>query len=181
METFDDFCTDLIEQAKRFLEKSIDSNDKVAKRAYLNASLLLTISALDAYINGISTELLHIQKLEIIEKSILSEREYGLKKGKIELSNKLKIYRTIERIEYLHFKFTKKHIDGNEHKWWPDLTYAIDLRNKIVHPKENVILTAKHVESAINSVLSCVNCLYNSIYGKGLPLFSIGIKSRYEF
>ena len=181
MDNFDSFCTDLLEQAKRFLEKYKETNNKDAKRAFLNSSLLLTISSLEAFVNGISSELMHIPQLTILEKSILSEKEFTIKKGKFELSNQLRIYRITERIEFLYFKFTKKQLRGNEYQWWTDLLNSIDLRNKIVHPKEDIVLTQNHVETAIYSVLSCVDNLYQAIYSKKLPMNPLGLKSRYDF
>lgn len=181
MGTFDSFCGDLIEQAKRFLEKSKEDTNPDGKRAYLNSSLLLAMSALEAYVNGIANELIHMSDISILEESLLSEKDIELKNGEFRLKNQLKIYRTTDRIEFLHKKFTTKTIKEEKLDWWTPLKQSIELRNKIVHPKEKVDLTVEKVEKALISIIDCINSLYIIVYDKKLPIYNRGIDSKYDF
>lgn len=184
MSDFDDYCADLIEQSKRFLEKSRESQsgNQDAYRAYINSSLLLSMSALEAYINGISSEIMLMGNLDTLDKSILSEQQYHFDKGKFKIRPKaLKIYRTVERIEFIYTKFKGKSIDGSKELWWNDLNTSIKLRNDIVHPKEKVTLEISHIEKAILSVINCVDSLCKAVYDKPFPKTNIGLQSKYTF
>ena len=57
MATFDVFANQLLEEAKRFLEKANDSSsDLAAEAAYLHAALTLSFCALEAHVNSIGEE-----------------------------------------------------------------------------------------------------------------------------
>ncbi|MEM9833771.1 MAG: hypothetical protein AAF944_24285 [Bacteroidota bacterium] len=81
MATFDDFSALLLEEAKRFFEKIEETQDSDARTAYMHSAVLIGISALEAYINGISQELINFPKTPIHEKSLLGEKEIELKNG----------------------------------------------------------------------------------------------------
>ena len=181
MSSFDDFCGDLIEQAKHFLEKSKRPENDDAFRAYLNASLLLSMSALEAYINGISSELLHMPKISVLERSILAEKEYHLKNGRFELKSTLKIYRTTDRIVYIYRKFSNNTLNGDDHKWWIKLKESIKLRNDIVHPKEEVVLKVESVQKALEAVIECINVLCLAVNDVKFPKHNRGLQSIYDF
>src|SRR5947208_947946 len=101
MSEIDTFSVQLFEQAKRFLEKARNEEGE-GKRAYLHASLLIGVSALEAHINAIADELLTTwTEINLLERSILSERDFVFENGEIELTNKLKMYRLIERFEFI--------------------------------------------------------------------------------
>ena len=53
MSAFDTFSAQLWEEAKRFFEKSKEATDEQSKTAYNHSSILIGMSALEAYINGI--------------------------------------------------------------------------------------------------------------------------------
>ena len=70
--------------------------------------LLLVMSSLEACVNSISEELLvepYNEEYNIVEQSLLLEKEFVFEKGQFVLGNKLKMYRLIERIEFLIRKF----------------------------------------------------------------------------
>ncbi len=56
MEKFDSFCYSLLDESKRFLEKAKSEKEQININAYLHASLLLSISSLEAFINGIADD-----------------------------------------------------------------------------------------------------------------------------
>ena len=177
---FDNFVIQLFEEAKTFFEKAKNSTEQESKEAYLHSSLLLVISSLEACVNSIVEEILidpYKDKYDLLEQSLLLEKDIVFENGRYKLGCKLKMSRIIERIEFLIFKFSGKEISPTT-EWFVQLRQSIDFRNKLVHPKEHIILTERQVENAIASVLETINELYKVVYGKAFPAYSFGTTSR---
>ena len=163
---FDNFVIQLFEEAKSFFEKAKSSTKQDSKDAYLHASLLLVMSSLEACVNSITAEIFidpYNNKYELIEQSLLLEKEIVFENGHYKLGNRLKMSRLIEKIEFLICKFSGKEIPSTC-EWFNQLKQSIDFRNKLVHPKEYIALTEKQVENAMASVLETINELYKAVY-----------------
>ncbi len=181
MSSFDKFSADLLEESKRFLELANNSETSVGETAFLHASILTGMSALEAYINSIAEELLTWPKFGLHEKALLGEKDIELKNGEFSLSEKLKIYRLTDRIEFLYYKFKSIKLSGKNEKWWPDLKNSIKLRNSLVHPKEEIKITSERVEVLIQSIIDCLLCLSQIIYGKKFSFKNLGLQSKLSF
>lgn len=181
MTDFDIFCNTLLEESKLFLEKAKKSKTKEEESCYLHASLMLCSSALEAFINGISDDFADSKKFSLLEKAMMLEKEIEFTKGKFNLTDKLKIFRLNDRVEFLYCKFKKTHIDKDNSKWWANLQNGLNLRNKLIHPKENVTVTIKLIELTIQATIDCIDELFKIIYKKGLPSLSMGLESKLNF
>lgn len=180
MTDFDSFAIQLLEESKALLEKA-KTAEHFTQNAYLHSSLLLAMSALEAYINSISEEILvepYKNGYTVYEQALLMEKEVRFDHGEYVLSNGLKISRITDRIEFLYYKFTRKKLNGNC-PWYLTLMQSIDLRNKLVHPKEHVSISAKQVESSIVSVVEAINELYKAIYKRKFPAYDRGIAPKH--
>src|SRR5438876_1146397 len=111
MSEADDFSKSLLEEGKRFYEKSNSESSPEGKAAYLHASLTLAFCALEAHVNGIADDFCGRDELSLLEKSLLGEKEVRLVKGEFALTETLKMSRLEDRIEFLHRKFTGAEID----------------------------------------------------------------------
>lgn len=180
MQEFDEFAVDLFEEATRFFEKANESKSDEEKKAYLHASILLGMSSLEAFLNAIAEELLVRPDLPLQEQAILAEKDIKFNKGKFELGNQLKIYRVIDRIEFIYCKFSGKSIT-NADLWHQNIKQSISLRNSLIHPKNLVAINEKQAENVLKSILDTVNQLYLSIYRKGLPIYLKGLQSKLSF
>jgi len=180
MSTFDEFSSNLLEEAKRFFEIAKESPDLIAKKAYLHASLLLSISSLEAFVNGIAIDFKNVSSLSLHEKAFLVEKQIILKTGEFLITDQLKMSRLIERIEFLFIKFNKALLDKRS-KWWQNLKAGISLRNNIVHPKEYHEIKDKQIEATLLAVIECINNLFRAIYRKKLPSFNMGLNSKLSF
>lgn len=181
MSEIDNFARQLLEEAKRFLEIAKVETKSDGKNAYLHAALLLAVSSVEAHINAIADEKLMMQDLEILEKSILAEKEYTFSDGKFELTEKLKMYRLVERIEFIYYRFTNTKINKAELDWWSPLLDAINKRNSIVHAKDKLELSHRDVKKAILSILEFLNFLYNSLYKTNYPAYGRKLDSKMNF
>lgn len=180
MITFDEFSNNLLEEAKRFLEIAKKNPDTTTNKAYLHASLLLSISSLEAFVNGIAIEFKDASALSLHEKAFLVEKKIILENGKFSMTNQLKVSRLIERVEFLFIKFNKKLLNKRA-KWWQNLKEGISLRNKIVHPKEYHEIDNQKIEATLLAVIECINNLFRAIYKKSFPSFNMGLDSRLTF
>ncbi len=179
MKNFDEFSNEILEEAKRFLEKAKETDDK-NKPPYLHASLLLSISSLEAFVNGIADDFKDATSMNIFERAFLTEREIALKNGKFQIVNGLKMTRLIERIEFLFRKFNYTKLDKRT-AWWQHLIHGIKLRNSLVHPKEYSRISTEEIERTLKAVLTCLDILFKAIYKKGLPVINKGLDSKLDF
>lgn len=180
MTDFDSFSIQLLEESKALLEKAT-TEDAFTQSAYLHSSLLLATSALEACINSIVEEILiepYRKQYTVYEQALLLEKDIKFDRGEYVLKNGLKISRITDRIEFLYYKYTGKKLDGND-SWYATLKQSIDLRNKLVHPKEHIQLTIKQVEISVLSVVDTINELYKAVYKHKFPAVDRGIVSKY--
>ena len=98
-------------------------------------------------------------------------------KGGFSLGKGLKISRMTDRIEFLYKKFSGNTLDTS-FQWYMNLKQGIDLRNKLVHPKEYVQLTFRQVEQANLAVISTIDELYKVIYKRKLPTVDRGLAPK---
>jgi len=183
MNEIDALSTQLFEEAKRFLEVAPASEiDQVAHDAFSHAALLLGFSALEAHVNAVAEELSMRPNLGVLDKSILTERDFALYEGRFELRERLKIYRFEDRLSYVFANFSKG--DANPlgtNAWWGQLKEGIDLRNKLVHPKGRVDVDTASVKAALLAILECLNALYGRVYARPFPPYNRGLHSILDF
>lgn len=180
MDNFDKYSVDLLEEAKRFLELAKKKQGASGEKAYLHAALLVSISSLEAFVNGIADDFKDSTAFSLHERAFLMEREVTLEKGKFKITNRLKMARLTERIEFLFNKF-KPNFLAKDADWWSNLRSGIQLRNNIVHPKEFSDIQYRDVEATIKSVISCINQLFLTVYKRSFPGFSLGLESKLNF
>ena len=180
MNEFDNFCSELLEQAKQFLEKARTEKKPYGQKAYRHACLLITICSLEAYINGISEEITLAHGFPLQLKGVLLEKKVRLNKGVFEITNNLMMSRLTEKIEILYKRYCKKNLTDSE-IWWSVLQNGIDIRNKLTHPKEKVELTDEFLKKLLESTLECLSTLYKGIYKTSFPKNKLGLYSKHDF
>jgi len=179
MPSFDEFSRQLLEEAKRFLEKA-KSTDDPGQSAYLHAALTLGVCALEAHVNSVCDDFLTRSELTILDRAILAEKNYELKNGEFKLTERLKIYRLEDRIEFLFRRFSKTPID-KQSGWWEQLQATFLARNSLSHPKSISALTCPAVERALQSVIDALKALYKAVYKKPFPPQTRGLDSTLDF
>ena len=182
MQEIDIFASELFEEAKRFLEKAKEPCNDEGKKAFLHVALLLGMSSLEAHINAICEEMTEREGLDLLDLSVLNEKEINFDKGQYRLTKKLKIYNLTDRITYLAKRFVakEKHLDMNS-EWWSKLHQGIDLRNSLVHPKAKRDITNEQVESTFEGILGVLDALYILLYDKHFPALGRCFDSRMTF
>jgi hypothetical protein len=176
---FDEFASSLLEEAKRFLEKAPGDVDKTSRGAYLHALLLLAFCSLEAHINAIAAEFADRPEFSVHEKALLLEKEVRLQEGAF-VSTGFRMYRLDERMFFLHRHFSGKAFDTTV-GWWPQFRSAVDIRNRLTHPKGVQPVTVQDVRDALSAVIASIDNLYQVIYKKGLPAANLALHSRLNF
>jgi len=179
-ERIDELSSQLWEQAKQFSEKAKAEADPKGQAAYRNAALMLGFCALEAHLNALAEESAMRTGLGVLEKSILTERDVALDAGKFTVTNRLKIYRLEDRLEFLFVNFARGGVPKGE-KWWAQVKEGIRLRNELVHPKAGFALTEAALERNLLAILECLNALYLGIYRKRFPSYQRGLDSQLTF
>jgi hypothetical protein len=177
MSGIDAFAAQLLEEAKWHLESARSAGSAETKAAFCHAALLVGVSALEAHLNALCDELSLRKSLSVLERSLLLERDYSLSKGEFALTNKLKMYRLLERLEFVFVRFTKAATPPSD-AWWTQVQEAISLRNDIVHPKKAASVSESAVERALTAILACLNALYLGVFRKKHPAFGRGLDSH---
>jgi hypothetical protein len=182
MKQIDIFAADLFEEAKRFLEKARETDKDEGKKAFLHAALLLGIASLEAHINAISDEMSERSDLSVLDLSVLQEKEYIFGGGKFRLTNRLKVYNLIDRIEFIinRFGLSGKKLDTGA-VCWSRLGQGIDVRNSIVHPKENRVVTYQQVRLAFDGILGVLDAIYVALYDQHFPALGRRFDSKMDF
>lgn len=180
MAQIDLFANQLLEEAKRFLERASECSDPTAEAANLHAALMLSFCALEAYVNAIGDELSSRPGLSAQEKGLLLEREVRLEGGEFQLKSGLRMARLEDRIEFLHVKFSGQSVDKSS-TWWSRLNAATNLRNQLTHAKDVPAITRDSVSSAIQAIIDALGTLYQAVYQKKFPPANRRLQSRLNF
>lgn len=179
MNDIDEFARSLLEEAKRFLEKSEDHGDPVANNACLHAALMLAFCSLEAHVNSVGDDFVSRPELSVHEKALLREREARLENGEFKITSALRMMKLEDRIEFLHVKFGGPIDKSLPH--WSQLTEATRLRNQLTHPKEIIVITKTAVGRAIQAIVDTLDCLYQAVYKRGFPSAALGLNSKLTF
>src|SRR5262245_17406111 len=149
----DAFATQLLEEAKAFLEKARGIAVIKNKEAYLHAALNLGFCALEANLNAIAEDFLTLSNLSPLERSILSERKVELENGEFRITKQLQIYRLEDRLLFLCTRFSKKAPLDRKAAYWGQFKDALKLRNGLTHPKTPAVVTEASVERALLAII----------------------------
>ena len=180
MAEIDLFANQLLEEAKRFLEKAKDCVDPAGKAANLHAALTLSFCALDAHINAIGEEFSVHADLSAHEKGFLLERDVRLVDGEFKIQSGLKMARLEDRIEFLHARFSGTPLDRSA-AWWGKLSSATQLRNQLTHAKTVPAISESAVRNATKAIIDTLDQLYKAIYKRKFPPTSQGLNSQLSF
>lgn len=180
MAEIDLFADRLLEEAKRFLEKSNDCSDAPAKAANLHAALMLSFCSLEAHINSIAEEFSAAPGLSAHERGLLLEKDVGLEAGEFKLRPSLRMTRLEDRIEFLYTKFSGEHLDHSS-GWWGQLSSATRLRNELTHAKAVPAITDSAVADAMHAIIDTLSVLYLAIYKRKFPSSGQRLHSRLTF
>jgi hypothetical protein len=176
----DEYALDLLNKAKRFYEKGKQEADEIAISSYFQSSIIFSIMSLETIVFSISEELCIRENLSLLEKSLLLEKTIIFDSGIYSLSNKLKMSKLTDKINFLLIRFNSN-FDKNKLSWWPHLIEGIRLRNDLIHPKIFPVIASTNVENTIISVLECTDALYRAIYKKRYPHFNKKLTTTYNF
>lgn len=180
MADIDLFAVSLLEEAKRFLEKAPAETNPEGHTAYLHAALNLAFCSLEAHVNAVAEELTSNPEFTAPhDLGVLREKEVRLIDGEFKLG-KLRIYPLRERIQFLYRRVNGESLDTSA-TWWSELATALQLRNKLTHPKEPPQIDVPNVERALQAVIDSIDAVYRGIYGKGLPAAGMGLHSTMDF
>lgn len=178
MEHIDEFASSLLEEAKRFLERAGESGDAVGEAANLHAALMLAFCSLEAHVNAVADEIALRPGHSPHILGILLEKDVHLKDGEFLVGKGLKMARLEDRILALHQLGRKPDTAGG---WRPALAGAIDLRNKLTHPKAVPHITRNAVSKALQAVIDTVDALYGAVYKRRFPAAQRQLASKLDF
>jgi hypothetical protein len=180
MSQIDDFASALLEESKRFFEKAKAERGSPGETAYHHAALALAFCSLEAHVSSICDDFAVRGDLTPHERAVLLEQDVRLEKGQFELTGALKMYRLVDRIEFLHVRFGGAEVTKNL-GWWANLARAINLRNELVHPKAVPTITEGAIESAISAIVEALDALFLALYKKSFPAKGRGLQSKMIF
>jgi hypothetical protein len=177
------FGSDLLEEAKHFLEKAGEAAKAKSdgKDAFLHASLMLGFAAFEAHVNAISDDFLARGDLNPHERGLLAEHVVELTHGEFQEKASLKIQRLEDRLLFLCRRFSKTPIDRAS-PYWSEFVDAARLRNRLTHPKADPPAIGENaVRRSLNAIIELLNFTYTSIYKTRLPAYNRGLSSKLTF
>jgi hypothetical protein len=166
MAALSSFASDLLEDAKRFLEKANETTDPDGKKAFLHAALMVGFAAFEAHVNAIADDFLARKDLDMHARGVLAERVVELVGGEFVEKSTLKIHRLEDRVLFLCRRFAKHPIDRKA-SYWSEFSEGLRLRNSITHPKADPPAIGENaVKRTLNAIIELLNVMYRSIYRK---------------
>jgi hypothetical protein len=175
------FASQLLEEAKRFLERAEEIGDEAGKSAFLHAAVLIGFAALEAHVNAIADDFLSRSDLNAHERGVLAEHVVELSDGRFLEKNDLKMWRLQDRVLFLCRRFSDKSIDRRA-AFWGDLLEATKLRDKLTHPKsEPPVITTDAVRRALKAIIELLAFMFKCIYKSKLPAHARGLSSKLTF
>jgi hypothetical protein len=181
MAALSSFASDLLEEAKRFLEKAKESSDPTVKKAYLHAALMVGFASFEAHVNAIADDFLSRGDLNPHERGLLAEHAVELTDGEFREKDLLKVHRLEDRVLFLCRRFSKTPVDRNE-SYWSDFVAATKLRNALTHPKADPPnINEAAVKKTLSAIIELLNFMYKAIYKKKLPAYNRGLLSKLSF
>lgn len=181
MAALSSFAEELLEEAKRFLEKAQAISDQPIKKAYIHAALMVGFAAFEAHVNAIADDFLSRNDLEPHERGLLAEHVVDLVDGEFQEKTSLKIQRLEDRVQFLCRRFSKTKVDRTA-SYWSEFVAATKLRNELTHPKNNPPnITEAAVTKALKAIIELLNFVFNAIYKKKLPAYNRGLSSKLRF
>lgn len=178
MMEIDAFAATLLEEAKRFLERASEAKGTSAEAPNLHAALMLAFCALEAHVNAVADEQATRKDLSAHTKAVLLEKEVRIEKGEFVLDSRLRMSRLEDRIQVLHRVGPKPDVSGS---WLSALRAAIDLRNKLTHPKDVPNISIVAVTRAVEAVVETIDALYQAIYKRRFPAAQRKLNSSMDF
>lgn len=181
MAALSSFASELLEEAKRFFEKAVESKDPEAKRAFIHASLLVGFASFEAHVNAIADDFLATSDLDPHERGLLAEHVVELADGEFKEKQSLKIQRLEDRVLFLGRRFSRTPIDRSA-SYWGEFAEATKLRNNLTHPKATPITIGEAAaKRSLTAIIELLNYLYLGIYRKKLPAYNRGLSSKLPF
>jgi len=180
MPEIDIFANQLLEEARRFFEKAVETADSSGKAAYLHAAVMLSFCALEAHVNAMGVEFAAIN-LPVHGKGVLLEKSVHLENGEFKLGAKLQMAKLEDRIDFLHVSVSCKPINRSSSSWRGQLSSAINLRNRLTHAREVPAISEAEVQRALEAIIATLDALFHALYARELPSASRGLTSKLNF
>ncbi len=174
MSDFEAYSNELLTSSKRFLEEARSNVSKLEKQRLLRSALTHAFFFLEAQLNYLASHFSSAPQFSVVERSLLTERDIALVRGRFALTDRTKFFRLEDRIEFLLVQFSGD-LENSKGTWFSDLKSSIKVRNRLVHPREAHSLEIKEVEKSLLAVLACVSAMYSAIFGKAFPPAALGL------
>lgn len=175
----DDLASARFEKARRLLEKSQSEGNEDGKTAYLEASVLIAYSGLEAYLNAICEEIAGHPNVDLLTKSILLERKIEWTNG-VPILGALQYSRIDERVSFLIAHHTGD-TNFRTEEWWSSFKESVQIRNQIAHPKKVLELNEALVTRCLKSALEALNSVFMAVYKSEFPSYRRETTSRMSF
>jgi len=175
------FASELLEEAKRFLEKAYQTTDQDGKNAFLHAAVMVGFAAFEAHVNAIADDFLSRPDLDLHARGVLAEHVVELIDGEFREKDSLKIWRLEDRVLFLCRRFSRKPIDRRA-SYWSEFVEASKLRNSLTHPKPDPpAIEPTAASRALKAIIELLAFMFANIYSRKLPAYKRGLSSKLTF
>jgi hypothetical protein len=175
----DQFASSLLEQAKRFFQRAVETGGGAGESPNLHAALMLAVCALEGHVNSVAEEMSLRDNITAHEAGILLEKNVRLVDGQFTLDPALRMWRLEDRLNFLHARFGV--FPTADTAWRSRLAGALDLRNKLSHPKIAAPITVAAVRNALEAIVRTIDVLYVALYNRPYPMTPLGLNSSLDF
>ena len=121
-----------LEDAHYFAIEAKEKAEAREAKRYYRASVFYVASALEAFLNYISSILIQ-SDLQQCEIALLTDRKFRLNNGRFEVSDIFQLHGIEDKVKFLIFKYNPS-FDFEHFAAWSQFIEFKDFRNAIIHP-----------------------------------------------
>ncbi len=122
-----------LEDAGAFVELAEAQSDDLLAKRYYRASVILTVSAVEAFINYIGDMFSHGEAHPLHEVAFLTDRKFGPKHGEFTILDQPEYQRLNDKLRFLFQKYAPA-FDMAKEPAWSEFQVFKKFRDSIVHP-----------------------------------------------
>ena len=160
--------------AKALLMRAASASSEDEQRSFSEAAITCAFSCLEGVLSHVFEHFAEdATSFDLYERSVMDEKAIKIIKGMPDLAEQ-KFQSIEDRLQFLFWKFSGQEFDTTK-PWWPSFAEAVRVRNSIMHPKIAGTIRRGDAERALLAVISAIDDLMLTVFGKPWPKAQKGL------
>lgn len=156
-----------LKDAYEIYMQALSQTENEASKRLHRASIFTSISAIESYVNYVSSSFIEAKTFTLYEEAFLADKRISFDQGEVVL--KTEFYYLEHKIRFLLNKFNPNYDLKSKHWQW--FIEVKQFRNELIHPKENEDIYDKEkyevmAKNGLSGIINTINEVNKAIYKK---------------